>query len=505
MMLSKIFARPRADTTAAQTPSTSSSGPRPRAQTSVSSPLDCLMPLSRCLRGPHPLEAEAQAQAQNSISMASGHEGQAIVMSLRHPRPSTAETDDIRSTADAQVSLRARRDGDRWLMEVQTNRYGHPRVQQIGPHRSRQKISHKTAKVVASIGAGLEAIDSAPVTQDMRPAHLPGPPNTSPLTLEQRRLIGVARFPDPEYNKENEPANQAYGERFHATVHEAGRRIADGQIRSLRQLWDFAGTARHDWARSGTATYYQLGLAQDFASGYPRNRLTALTPMIFEGQRYAYIAERLDDADRRSGGDLLEPRQNPTVNERFPHKGRFFMGHKVFQMSERLRDKEIKLTALKLPITAADFESPEASALLNDSIPKVRSAAWPTLIEHVNVNDVQPIMNHVESCFENVLRRPRVSVEALMRDLGEIHWWLAHAMPDGRGSAAKIELAMRALACGHGIDLPPFKPGIVPDLEAFIADRQTFSNGYAKLFEEPINPIREVKMRVEQGKSSNVD
>ncbi len=82
------------------------------------------------------------------------------------------------------------------------------------------------------------------------------------------------------------------------------------------------------------------------------------------------------------------------------------------------------------------------------------------------------------------MERPRTREELLPR-LGELHWWMAHAMPDGRGSAAKTEMGMRAIALAHGIALPPFRRGIVPDLEAFMQDMETFSQGYADMLEPP--------------------
>jgi hypothetical protein len=70
-----------------------------------------------------------------------------------------------------------------------------------------------------------------------------------------------------------------------------------------------------------------------------------------------------------------------------------------------------------------------------------------------------------------------------------MHWWLAHAMPDLRGSAAKTELGMRAVAAAHGMDLPPFRRGVIPDLEAFVTQRNAFSEGYPALFEGVVPEI----------------
>ncbi len=58
-------------------------------------------------------------------------------------------------------------------------------------------------------------------------------------------------------------------------------------------------------------------------------------------------------------------------------------------------------------------------------------------------------------------------------------------MPDTRGSAAKAELCVRSLAQARGMDLPPFKPGFVPDLEAMVRPRADHVNGYASANSRP--------------------
>jgi len=56
-------------------------------------------------------------------------------------------------------------------------------------------------------------------------------------------------------------------------------------------------------------------------------------------------------------------------------------------------------------------------------------------------------------------------------------------MPDKRGSAAKTELCVRALANAHGVELPPFGRGVIPDLEAFVRSRTEFVASYAAMFD----------------------
>jgi hypothetical protein len=84
-----------------------------------------------------------------------------------------------------------------------------------------------------------------------------------------------------------------------------------------------------------------------------------------------------------------------------------------------------------------------------------------------------------------LLRAGDVSqLEPIMKRLGDLHYLLAHAMFDPRGSAAKSELFIRSLAIAAGIELPPFKAGFVPDLEAFLSSRENFIANYSNVFEQ---------------------
>jgi hypothetical protein len=116
------------------------------------------------------------------------------------------------------------------------------------------------------------------------------------------------------------------------------------------------------------------------------------------------------------------------------------------------------------------------------------------LSEVANISDmIQPMMAHtVASRVSTIMAevdRLRDGLSSLASDeekisrLGEIHWWLSHAMPDNRGSAAKSELTVRALALSEGLSLPPFRQGVVPDLESFVTSQEDFRNNYGSLFE----------------------
>nr|WP_052321707.1 hypothetical protein [Ralstonia sp. A12] len=223
------------------------------------------------------------------------------------------------------------------------------------------------------------------------------------------------------------------------------------------------------------------GGSQLFATGHPRTTGTFYTSMTAEmgGGLYQYLADRI--AMAVSAGELSLPViRNEGANAWFPGKGVDFMSHLEFRLTEWLDGREIGMTALRIPRRRSDFDSPEARQLVRD--PAFSHDGHAAMMKHVDSRHIATTLNHVERLF-GALLHAALGTEVLMPKLGEIHWWLVHAMPDERGSSAKAELSVRAVAAAHGVELPPFRRGVVPDLEAFAVDRSRFSANYARWFE----------------------
>jgi avirulence protein len=294
---------------------------------------------------------------------------------------------------------------------------------------------------------------------------------------KQIRLIGVARWPDPNFNKDDDSASHEYGRRFHATVMQAASHIANGDIGSFKQLWDLVADARYQWA---------VASKDPFPNRFKRDPRGTDSSTVIQGP-YQYIGERLKQQEK-SGQRMLERRRNHIASQ-FDPKKPFFMGHKIFDMKDALNGKNITLTSVAIPINAADFESESAQIMRGQGF----HIGSPAFILHRHEH-IGKIMNHMELMFANVTRTAS-SPGNLLYALGDMHWWLVHAMPDDRGSAAKAELAVRALAAAQGLDLPPFKRGTVPDLEAFLTDRKAFRAGYAEMFDGYLfSPSTELKL-----------
>jgi Avirulence protein len=108
-------------------------------------------------------------------------------------------------------------------------------------------------------------------------------------------------------------------------------------------------------------------------------------------------------------------------------------------------------------------------------------------IRHTRLRDMDHVTPDLEKLFKAALE-PGLAPQEHLRAMGDLHWLLAHAMLDARGSAAKSEMLVRAVGYAVGIELPPFARGIVPDLEAFLTPREEFADHYGQLFTRPPLP-----------------
>lgn len=303
------------------------------------------------------------------------------------------------------------------------------------------------------------SVDPPPVSTG-----LPGPAPARRPTTEEMSLIGMARWPDPTYNKEEYPSQQAYGRSFWKTTRDAGQQLAQGQIRSLRELWTYA----QDW-RGSTAQEQGAG---KFGIGSQRPPGNVVPHMTKLNGRYAYVRDRYE---QRSDGVLLQGR----------------LSGKQYPIDDSIHGERIKLTSVVL-----DKRWGEAGFMARYKETRaVREESWdpadselPTFrFQHTFPEDARRIMDHAETLFSRAMN-PSISSSEALATLGELHWWVAQAMPDSRGSAAKAELCVRALAQARGMDLPPFARGVVPDLEAMTRRREDFVGSYAESFSRPPVP-----------------
>lgn len=412
-------------------------------------------------------------RARAAIGAALKRPDRTVCLDVQAPRPEDAATHDRRNTMDGRITIKCSDVEGRTTLKIGSSLYDMPAVQTIDSAESELSPRSTAVAILAS------HLSEMTVEKHRRPSgrfnpQLPGLPGISRLSERQVELIGVARWPVAEYNQESDESNRQYGRRFHATVCDAVERIANGHITSWRQLWQFASAARHAWAFQGGGHQGEDLHASRFAGGYPRHETGYATKMA---GRYEFVAQHVwqlrNQLPIQSNELIPLIQQSHSVPDDF-------MSHRVFEAHDHINGTPITLTKLMVPNRdGSDFSTPIARELQRQRY----STAYPCMMEHTEAELVQPITNHVEHLFEELIRSLPDEGQAI-RQLGEIHWWMAHAMPDARGSAAKTELCIRAIAGAMGMELPPFEHGVIPDLEAFTSDRETYSANYSNLFEQ---------------------
>ncbi|QGT81614.1 XopAH/AvrB family type III secretion system effector [Pseudomonas coronafaciens] len=278
-------------------------------------------------------------------------------------------------------------------------------------------------------------------------------PQDSRLTQHQQSLVGVARWPNPNFNRDHTPYQMEYGQSFYHKSRELGAAIAGGYINSFSEAWDEA----RDWrsARAGDK-------AKEFADirdpNWPREFITPLTGP------YEYIKDRFA---KRKDADIRRPTGTLPKS-------------KVFKVYGKIDGEPLLLTCIWMTTDRHADRTKEP-------YPNMRRIGMndigePYVIVHTDAEHIPKILQHVEGLY-GVATDATISDARALKTLAEIHWWGVHAVPDMRGSAAKAELCVRSIAQARGMDLPPMKPGIVPDLEALTMNLKDFVNSYEGFFD----------------------
>lgn len=274
----------------------------------------------------------------------------------------------------------------------------------------------------------------------------------SRLDLGAQRLIGVARWPDPAFNQEASAAQQQYGQRFSDASVKLGGDIAKGQIGSMQNLWKACKEWRVEVAQSQDDKH-----ASNFGADRRNEAFEGVLLRTKMHPPYNYIRAR-------------------TIESTQVHKHHANVDAEAFIAQDGLRlslwmtieleGKKVRLTEMKVTDNAKDNIFGGANGVM----------------VHTNAKLITPLLKLADDVFRNTLQ-PEAGREQRMQGLAEIHWLLTQACPDGRGSAAKAELAVRAMAHAMDMELPPMRRGIQADLEAFVTPKDVFIAKYADFFE----------------------
>ena len=294
----------------------------------------------------------------------------------------------------------------------------------------------------------------------------------SRLPLAEQKLIGLARWPDPKYNNETAVAQQAYGMRFSQNCVKLGAQVADRKIPDLQTLWGNCRTwraaeaisekpetrAKFALPRSGNGFNEPLGTPISGRYQYIHGKVVQVAADAMRGSKDGIQSAAVE----RSGAGLMGLLS-------------YYAAH--FQCAAKVDGKTIPLTQMLVRCSQEKGQPLKPIGLDLDK-PDIVGR-----MSHTEPQHIQSLMNHAQRIFESMLNdAPSLDASAKIERLGELHWTLTQACPDQRGSAAKAEMSVRALACAIGMEMRPFKAGIAPDLEAFVTPLAAFKSGYADMF-----------------------
>jgi avirulence protein len=288
--------------------------------------------------------------------------------------------------------------------------------------------------------------------------------------------VGVALVLRPPDLRTLTPQDQRYGSEFHRASVTLANEIVQGRLPQLQDLWVRCREWRlHQWeqalARRPQLDRSDPGVAarimaqrQSFATSREGGvDVQTLTPIV---RQYESIVPKILQAAPQPCLSPLD--DQPAL---------------TFAQSLTLDGRKIELTRLFVHV------NDDGSRVVCRQVPRKDGHPSSGYMRHTEQSDAVVLMAHANQLYQRV-RSPGVATAEARRDLlAEMHWILAHAMPDNRGSAAKSELAVRASALAVGLDLPPFRPEIGPDLEAFVTPLPVFVQRYrGDYFMDPGRP-----------------
>ena len=256
--------------------------------------------------------------------------------------------------------------------------------------------------------------------------------------------------------------DRRYGAEFHAASKRIGAEIATGTVFSFRQLW---GRCR-DWRVA------QFDLART------ESRLRECESFGSPAQmRIAFSRLRKLECETPIAGiyNCLHARVLTAAGEDTYTR----CGERV----SRVVQQTVTLDGEVRPLTEVfAYANKNGEATPRQQVP------WAGLLyggmRHTRVQHLESLDRRVETLFAQTLIVASATPAQRLNQLAEMHWLLAHAMPDYRGSAAKSELAIRSMAMALDMELPPFREHIAPDLEAFVTPLDEFVSKYAREFFE---------------------
>lgn len=232
-----------------------------------------------------------------------------------------------------------------------------------------------------------------------------------------------------------------YGHYFADACRDIGARIGRGELPTFDAAWDAATSIR---ANAPGGAHHGVGVLRNGDSEAQSMR----TPL---GGRYLYVAQRV----------LSHP--DATLEEGiFPDRPFLWLGDERGGTSLRvqiaIRDETVQI----IPSNTYT-ESLLGSAMMHPDPPRVLE-----------------MLREIAVCFDEALKA--IEPGAFDQAAARFYWLAAHAAPDVRCSAAKVELIYRALHVARGFGPPPpWRPGKSADIEAILRSQEAWLRDYRGL------------------------
>ena len=319
--------------------------------------------------------------------------------------------------------------------------------------------------------------------------------------------------------RESDEENRIYGTFMANSIEKTAADLSSGEIGNLSQLWARARQARvesflvqkkaskpEDLGNSLDQDYYRLASAERAPS--------TLTTGIGELGRYGYIHPAIHARLKAIGQKEHQTRKLSDPTEAGPAYAEWIDGdYKLVQCPANNRTDdagENESVFGEYMLMVASPENPPSEEVNSRSmvlwsfqVGDVKSASGnfeqsdsgnfeDTFLYKVKLHNVMVPDDETRFVDTKAYARTNASFANALKatDRSEIldhafegYWNLVVAAPDARGSAAKSDYVLRSILLAKGIDLPPARAGLAPDLEAMSRSRPAWVQHARSVFD----------------------
>ncbi|KTD04778.1 type III effector AvrB4-1 [Fluoribacter gormanii] len=253
---------------------------------------------------------------------------------------------------------------------------------------------------------------------------------------------------------------ERYAQLCHAAVEQSLQKLKTEPM-SVKSLYEFLAEQRHAIAlQLNQPSKKRVGIMRAYDE--PGNPSTPVLPNGKYQDFFPEVKERIRALYNK------EPQaQDGYVIQKDTNKGNFRRGDWVV-----IKDGDLPLTGITYP---------------KEPLPHMMGFDPSFNFLHTEAQYIPKVYEKIDRLFHSVLEHPEPTKEN-MQKIGEMVWYLAHAMPCDRGSAATTELFARTMMKKIGLPVIPYEHPIPLDFEALIEpDKTKFIERFTRDFYPKLN------------------